>query len=168
MFSVRLTEDVMFFLGLFLLITVNPEVVLAPSKRQSLIPFPRVGRSPVNSIPPDSVHFDDSMTRESRAPSDRAFRRRLLRSVGDFKRRITRSGSGTFKRRITRSLGSSGERSMGSQGSTTAFARRILREASTGQAGFRRRITKKQSLIPFPRTGRSSSGSPGELERDQV
>jgi len=57
---------------------------------------------------------------------------------------------------------------MGSQGSTTAFARRILREASTGQAGFRRRITKKQSLIPFPRTGRSSSGAPGELERDQV
>ena len=159
---------------------INPEVVLSPSKRQSLIPFPRVGRSPVNSIPPDSVDFDDLMTRERRASPDRAFHRRLLRSVGDFKRRITRSGSGafkrritrsgsgTFKRRITRSLGSSGERSMGSQGSTTAFARRILREASTGQAGFRRRITKKQSLIPFPRTGRSSSGAPGELERDQV
>ena len=144
---------------------INPEVVLSPSKRQSLIPFPRVGRSsPVNSIPDDSIDFDDFMTRESRAASsDRAFHRRLLRSVGDFKRRITkRSGSEA-------TLGSSGERSMRSQGSTTAFARRILREASSGQAGFRRRITKKQSLIPFPRTGkRGSSNAPGELERDQV
>ena len=145
---------------------INPEVVLSPSKRQSLIPFPRVGRSPVNSIPDDSIDFDDSMTRESRASSsDRAFHRRLLRSVGDFKRRITRSGSEAT------SLGSgSSERSTRSrsQGSTTAFARRILREASSGQAGFRRRITKKQSLIPFPRTGKRSSSAPGELERDQV
>ena len=140
--------------------------MLSPSKRQSLIPFPRVGRSsPVNSIPDDSIDFDDFMTRESRAASsDRAFHRRLLRSVGDFKRRITRSGSEA-------TLGSgAGERSTRSrsQGSTTAFARRILREASTGQAGFRRRITKKQSLIPFPRTGKRSSSAPGELERDQV
>ena len=49
-----------------------------------------------------------------------------------------------------------------------AFTRRILREANSGQAGFRRRITKKQSLIPFPRTGKRSSDPPGELERDQV
>ena len=148
--------------------------MLAPSKRQSLIPFPRVGRSQVDSLPPDAAtEFDDSMmTRVRRAASsDRSFHRRLLRSgsVGDFKRRITkRSGaSSAFKRRITkRSLGMSDERS---KGSTAAFARRILREASTGQAGFRRRITKKQSLIPFPRTGRSgNSASPGELERDQV
>ena len=142
------------------IIIVNPEVVLSPSKRQSLIPFPRVGRS----SPLDSIDFDDSMTRESRAASDRAFHRRLLRSVGDFKRRITRSGSEA-------TLGSgSGERRTRSrsQGSNTAFTRRILREASTGQAGFRRRITKKQSLIPFPRTGKRSSSAPGELERDQV
>merc|ERR1719278_777376 len=76
---------------------------------------------------------------------------------------ITRSGS-----EASGSSGARSTRARSSQGSTTAFARRILREASTGQAGFRRRITKKQSLIPFPRTGRSSSGSPGELERDQV
>ena len=49
-----------------------------------------------------------------------------------------------------------------------AFTRRILREANSGQAGFRRRITKKQSLIPFPRTGKRSSDPHGELERDQV
>ena len=140
-------------------ITVHSEVVLSPSKRQSLIPFPRVGRS----SSPD-FDFDSAMARESRASSDRAFHRRLLRSVGDFKRRITRSGS-----EASGSSGARSTRSRSSQGSTTAFTRRILREASTGQAGFRRRITKKQSLIPFPRTGkRSSSGTPGEQERDQV
>ena len=136
-------------------ITVHSEVVLSPSKRQSLIPFPRVGRS-------SDFDFDSTMARESRASSDRAFHRRLLRSVGDFKRRITRSGS-----EASGSSGARSTRSRSSQGSTTAFTRRILREASTGQAGFRRRITKKQSLIPFPRTGKRS-GAPGEQERDQV
>ena len=59
-----------------------------PSKRQSLIPFPRVGRSP-------------------RRAGDRSFHRRLLRSTlgsNGFKRRITRSGdqSNAFSRRILR------------------------------------------------------------------
>ena len=145
------------FLSRIPTITVHSEVVLSPSKRQSLIPFPRVGRS----SSPD-FDFDSTMARESRASSDRAFHRRLLRSVGDFKRRITRSGS-----EASGSSGARSTRSRSSQGSTTAFTRRILREASTGQAGFRRRITKKQSLIPFPRTGKRS-GAPGEQERDQV
>jgi len=134
------------------------EVVLPPSKRQSLIPFPRVGRSP---FPNDQVDSDKAMTRESRSSSDRAFHRRLLRSVGDFKRRITRRSEATLVEDNPRSSRSQG-------GSSMAFTRRILREANSGQAGFRRRITKKQSLIPFPRTGKRSTDPPGELERDQV
>jgi hypothetical protein len=99
-------------------------------------------------------------------PAD-AFSRRLLRSAPDaFSRRLLKRSSGKqdpFARRLLRSLSSS------------AFSRRLLRSDPSSATGlqtrsfpdaFKRRILKKsaegpsvmkrQSLIPFPRTGKRS------------
>ena len=111
-----------------------------PSKRQSLIPFPRVGK------------------RESPVLS---FHRRLLRSgaeaTGDFKRRITRSShSGAFSRRVLRDTGEQG------------FRRRLTRSSMEATTAPEWRVEKRQSLIPFPRTGKRSGGmtmAPGELDQ---
>jgi hypothetical protein len=107
------------------------ELATVPSKRQSLIPFPRVGRS--------------------LQPARSAFHRRLLRSA-----------SSEFKRRITRSPASA----------RLAFGRRITRAGPAWATVAPERILqKRQSLIPFPRTGKRSGAStaaPGEQERDQV
>jgi len=95
------------------------------------------------------------------------FARRILRSSGRdvanlaFNRRLIRSGGGSdssFRRRLLRS--------------GMAFNRRLLR--SDPMMSFKRRIFKKsdpdvevqapvkrQSLIPFPRTGKRSGGAPG-------
>ena len=112
-----------------------------PTKRQSLIPFPRVGKR-------DSISS------------------RLSVSSYDWPKRDD------FKRRITR-------RSYWDQNSR-AFSRRILRSEDDGDS-FERRITrswdqvtpapghllhKRQSLIPFPRTGKRSDGP--NKEENQV
>lgn len=83
-----------------------------------------------------------------------------------FSRRLIRSRvSDPFKRRITRAAG-------------WDFTRRILRSLDEGEDGFKRRITrsgaevtpapshslhKRQSLIPFPRTGKRSSNEQNQI-----
>ena len=91
-----------------------------------------------------------------------------------FSRRLIRSSawpkSDPFKRRITRGAG---------WGPRSDFTRRILRSGDTGgEDGFKRRITrsgaeltpapghglhKRQSLIPFPRTGKRSSNEQNQI-----
>ena len=95
------------------------EVGLAslPSKRQSLIPFPRVGkRESISS----KLAFYNSPKRD------------------DFKRRITKKSHWNLV-------------------DSRAFNRRILRDHQP---------QKRQSLIPFPRTGKRSVGS--NKEENQV
>ena len=99
-----------------------------PSKRQSLIPFPRVGKR-----------------------GGSVFNRRILRSnnwrpirSNDFKRRITRS---YWDKSALRGEG---------------FKRRITRSAHGPQ-----RLMKRQSLIPFPRTGKRSD-SLANKEQNQI
>ena len=105
-----------------------------PGKRQSLIPFPRVGK------------------RSS------AFNRRILRSAGDgFKRRITRrswwNNDGGYSRRISRSAGYD-------------FHRRLIKRSAMPHEDFDHQMLKRQSLIPFPRTGKRST-IPTNKELDQ-
>ena len=93
----------------------------APSKRQSLIPFPRVGRAP-------------------RRAAGRSFHRRLLRSAlgsAGFKRRVTRSGeqSSAFGRRILRdTAGREGfRRRLTKRQSLIPFPRTGKRSGETGE-----------------------------------
>jgi len=127
------------------------EFATVPSKRQSLIPFPRVGKRQV----------------------DNTYHRRLLRSQesqlwhkrDDFKRRITKRSSWgksrSFDRRILRSTpgyGDGGE-----------FKRRITRSWDDATHAPEMMVRKRQSLIPFPRTGkRSGSTESSNRELNQV
>lgn len=107
--------------------------------------------------------------------SQDAFARRLLRSnppsrwlrsspSESFSRRLIRSSpSGAFNRRLLRSTDAYARRLLRSDASTS-FNRRLLR--SDPYDAFKRRIFKKsadapmekrQSLIPFPRTGKRAS-----------
>ena len=113
------------FLNRFLVGLVEFESI--PTKRQSLIPFPRVGKR-------GSV-----------------FSRRILRSNGWKPLR-----SNDFKRRITRSYWDKSE--LRGEG----FKRRITRSVHGPQ-----RLMKRQSLIPFPRTGKRSVGF-GNKEQNQI
>ena len=126
------------------------EFATVPSKRQSLIPFPRVGKRATRD-------FDSS------------FHRRILRAQpywlkrDDFKRRITRRSSWSEPRPSRSSL-SSGRRFK------DEFHRRITRswdEKATEAPELN--VMKRQSLIPFPRTGkRSGTTEPGNRENDQI
>ena len=126
------------------------EFATVASKRQSLIPFPRVGKRATRN-------FDSS------------FHRRILRAQSywpkrdDFKRRITRRSSWTDPR-LSRSSLSSGRRYK------EEFHRRITRswdEEATEAPELS--VKKRQSLIPFPRTGkRSGTTEPGNRENDQI
>lgn len=103
-----------------------------PTKRQSLIPFPRVGKR-------DSVSSKVSLTSYNWPKRD------------DFKRRITRRSywdkdSRAFNRRILRS------------GDERSWA-----EVTPPQGHL---LLKRQSLIPFPRTGKRSQGP--SKEENQV
>ena len=132
--------------------TVTLEFATVPSKRQSLIPFPRVGKR------------------------DNSYHRRLLRSQArqepqlwrkrdDFKRRITKRSSWgksrSFDRRILRSTpgyGDGGE-----------FKRWITRSWDDATHAPEMSVRKRQSLIPFPRTGkRSGSTESSNRELNQV
>ena len=130
---------------------ITLEFATVPSKRQSLIPFPRVGKRQV----------------------DNTYHRRLLRSQGsqlwhkrdDFKRRITKRSSWgksrSFDRRILRSTpgyGDGGE-----------FKRRITGSWDDATHAPEMMVRKRQSLIPFPRTGkRSGSTESSNRELNQV
>jgi len=89
-----------------------------------------------------------------------AYARRLIRSPSSYNRRILRSDS-AFHRRLLRSPDSSFRRRL----LRSAFHRRLIRSADPSYS-FKRRILKKsdptvakrQSLIPFPRTGKRSAG----------
>ena len=92
---------------------------------------------------------EDNITISKVETRSSPFSRRLIRSSGWPK-------SDPFKRRITR-------------GSVWAprgvFSRRILRQAgerpAPGQPG--RSLVKRQSLIPFPRTGKRSAGEQNQI-----
>jgi len=127
------------------------EYATVPSKRQSLIPFPRVGKR-----------------------GGQAYHRRLLRSgkptwnKDDFKRRITKKAawgrnSKSFDRRILRSTAGYAE---GGDG----FKRRITRSWNEATPPPELVVRKRQSLIPFPRTGKRSGSteSSNNRELDQV
>jgi len=126
------------------------EFATVPSKRQSLIPFPRVGK---------------------RASSD--YHRRILRSQShwpkrdDFKRRITKKSSWgksskAFDRRILRSTAAYGNNG-------GEFKRRITRSWDEATRAPELAVRKRQSLIPFPRTGkRSGSTESSNRELNQV
>lgn len=128
------------------------EYATVPSKRQSLIPFPRVGK---------------------RAAFDSSYHRRLLRSQAhwpkrdDFKRRITRRSSWgksnkSFDRRILRSTAAYAD-------DGGEFKRRITRSWDEATRAPELAVRKRQSLIPFPRTGkRSASTESSNRELDQV
>ena len=128
------------------------EYATVPSKRQSLIPFPRVGK-------------------RSNQAFDSSYHRRLLRSHwpkrDDFKRRITRRSSWgksnkSFDRRILRSTDSYGD-------DGGEFKRRITRTWDEATRAPELAVRKRQSLIPFPRTGkRSGSTESSNRELDQV
>ena len=98
---------------------------------------------------------EDNITISKVETRSSPFSRRLIRSSGWPK-------SDPFKRRITR-------------GSVMAprgvFSRRILRQAgerpAPGQPG-RTSLVKRQSFIPFPRTGKRSAGSAGEQNQIYV
>ena len=95
-----------------------------------------------------------------------AFTRRLLRSQDwpkrdDFKRRITKkSGGDSFHEKNEKKSGG-----RGGLGSSAAFERRILRSARqimrtvTVTPLPELAVNKRQSLIPFPRTGKRSGES---------
>eukprot|EP00088_Acartia_fossae_P068428 TRINITY_DN8688_c0_g1_i1.p1 TRINITY_DN8688_c0_g1~~TRINITY_DN8688_c0_g1_i1.p1 ORF type:complete len:269 (-),score=76.22 TRINITY_DN8688_c0_g1_i1:34-840(-) len=85
---------------------------------------------------------------------DQAFARRLLRSADTYARRLLRSKD-VYNRRLIRSDPSGS--------SASSFYRRLLRSNTPADA-FKRRIFKKASLIPFPRTGKRSMDMPGEDE----
>ena len=122
------------------------EIATVPSKRQSLIPFPRVGKRAGRD-------FDSS------------YHRRIFRAQpywDDFKRRITRRSS-TSKPKLSRSSIAVGRKN------SESFQRRITRtwEEATEAPEFE--IIKRQSLIPFPRTGkRSGTTESGSRENDQI
>ena len=121
------------------------------------------------------------MRKSGRSAADTSFNRRLLRSMpaDAFSRRLLRSAPDAFSRRLLkRSSGKQdpfARRLLRSQ-SSSAFSRRLLRSDPQSSAtglqtrsfpdAFKRRILKKsaegpsvmkrQSLIPFPRTGKRS------------
>ena len=127
------------------------EYATVPTKRQSLIPFPRVGK-------------------RGNQAYDASFHRRILRSNwpkrDDFKRRLTRrsswgKSSKSFDRRILRSTPAYGE----------GFKRRITRSWDEATPSPEISVRKRQSLIPFPRTGKrsvSTESSNNNRELDQV
>ena len=86
------------------------------------------------------------------------FSRRLIRSNGwsksdPFKRRITRSGGWDFTRRIMRSV----------DGGEDGFKRRITRSGAEVTPAPSHSLHKRQSLIPFPRTGKRSSNEQNQI-----
>jgi hypothetical protein len=121
------------------------------------------------------------MRKAGRSAADTSFNRRLLRSMpaDAFSRRLLRSAPDAFSRRLLkRSSGKQdpfARRLLRSQ-SSSAFSRRLLRSDPQSSAtglqtrsfpdAYKRRILKKsaegpsvmkrQSLIPFPRTGKRS------------
>jgi len=134
--------------------------------KSGLIPFPRVGRSGANTWDLDLddapaeglVEFESIPTkRQSLIPFPRVGKRGSV-----FSRRILRSNgwkplrSNDFKRRITRSYWDKSE--LRGEG----FKRRITRSVHGPQ-----RLMKRQSLIPFPRTGKRSVGF-GNKEQNQI
>jgi len=135
--------------------------------KSGLIPFPRVGRSGANTW---EVDIDDSpdegLVEFESVPSKRQslipFPRVGKRGGSVFNRRILRSNdwrplrSNDFKRRITRSYWD--KSALRGEG----FKRRITRSAHGPQ-----RLMKRQSLIPFPRTGKRSGGLANK-EQNQI
>ena len=71
-----------------------------------------------------------------------------------FKRRITRAGGWDFTRRILRSLDDGGE---------DGFKRRITRSGAEVTPPPGHSLRKRQSLIPFPRTGKRSSNEQNQI-----
>ena len=125
------------------------ELATVPSKRQSLIPFPRVGKRATRDL-------------------DSSFHQRILRAQpywpkrDDFKRRITKRSSLT-EPRLSRSSLSLRRRN------NEEFRRRITRSWDEATEAPELGIMKRQSLIPFPRTGkRSGTTEPGNGENDQI
>ena len=111
-----------------------------------------------------------------RSPSQ-SFNRRLLRSTPTYARRILRaSPDAAFSRRLIRSSPRSSQYTFRRRllRSGSAYNRRLIRRSDPTEA-FKRRIFKKsdpdvapgpamakrQSLIPFPRTGKRSGSAPG-------
>jgi len=144
--------------------------------KSGLIPFPRVGRSGANTWKLDedltsehhvgsASYISHPVKRQSLIPFPRVGKRSpgafALQSDG-FKRRITRSlpRRGVFNRRILRSV--IGDR----------YQRRITRSSSTPKGDSSLTISphnlkKRQSLIPFPRTGKRSGDASNNKELDQ-
>jgi len=115
-----------------------------PVKRQSLIPFPRVGKRSLGALSLQSDGFKRRITRS--LPRRGVFNRRILRSLmgNRYQRRITRSS-------LTPSLEESLAPSL--RGSYATKAPHNLK--------------KRQSLIPFPRTGKRSGDGTINKELDQ-
>lgn len=133
--------------------------------KSGLIPFPRVGRANTWQLDDGPQRIQTSYAipskRQSLIPFPRVgkrswtFDRRILRSGDEFKRRITRSwwdNDRPFTRRILRS-------------GDYAFQRRLIKRSGVEEDVHG--LGKRQSLIPFPRTGKRSVIVPNQ-ELDQV